>query len=140
MAQLWFNRWSRAAASPGHGELSPEVTGHQLAREHDIAGGFLTLVFPLLPIPARVALKLLSVGGTPAGTERAAGFLSPWALPTLPDAGRALSSRQLRRAGSFAVGCRQREKDGEKEERLHVEGFGCHPSACSRLVRSRAAA
>lgn len=36
----------------GHGELSPEVTGHQLARERDISGGFLTLIFPLLPVPA----------------------------------------------------------------------------------------
>lgn len=42
--------------------------------------GFLTLLFPLLPIPARVALELLSVKGTPAGTERAVGFLLPWAL------------------------------------------------------------
>lgn len=48
-------------------------------------------------------------------------FLLPWALPALPDAGRAPSSWQPGHAGSLAGRCRKRVQDGEKH--LDMKGL-----------------
>lgn len=69
------------------------------------------------------ALQLVSAGGTPAGAERAARFLSPWALPALPGTGRAPSSWQPGHAGSLAGGCRKKLRHGEKEKHLDMKGL-----------------
>lgn len=77
-ARLRFNRWSR-----GHGALRPEATGPSVSRRARHRRGFPhPLLFLSSPSLARVAPSPSAVGGTPAGTGRAAGFLSPWALQT----------------------------------------------------------
>lgn len=104
--------------------------GHRLAGERGIAGGFLTLFFPLLPVPARVAPSPSAVGGTPAGTGRAAGFLSPRALQT--QAGRrAHRGRGVPRARVQGGG------RGEEEETFARAAEGSAAAAVARRLAAR---
>lgn len=135
-----FGLTDRAASQTrqGHGEPSLGVTGHQLTRESSIAGGFLTLVFPLLPILARVALKTL-VGWRHTCRNRAScGF---------PLAAGAAGPARCRQGFEFPAAVVRRQIRGGAKGNGWGEGetFGgeelcSHPSGCSRPVRSRAAA
>lgn len=135
-----FGLTDGAAPQPrwGHGELSPEVTGHQLARERDTAGGFLTLIFPAHPsasypktfcrleahLQEQSALRVSSRRGRCLPCQMQAGFEFP-----------AAGARGQLRSGAQAKG-----KGWGEGKTFAREGFGCHPLACSRLVRSPAVA